>query len=205
MRKVLEGSLDKDTFDIAQQPINDAEFLSSCTQVIQDGKLGGKSSHNQLVSRPESIAAAVVDRSANLDEAARDLINARFAFRGKSPYAPDIVFVNEFVKKDFLQALVRQSIAAGESVRENGTMDKQKSRGTGLRDFIADLQRNGDVRVITQDSSRAIVDIKQRSVSCYDFFMYNLTSMTEVPTYSRKSKSHVCLYIQSEVLMMRST
>jgi len=162
----LKGSLDQDTFDIAQQPVTSTDFLSECTQVIQNDKARGELSHNQLVSRSESITVAVVDRSANLDEAAKHLINARFAFKGKSPYAPDAVLVNEFVKKDFLQALVRQSIAAEESVRENEALEKQKNKENGLKEFITDLQRNGDVRIVTQDSSKAIIDIKKRFVSC---------------------------------------
>lgn len=191
LRQVLQGSLDKDTFDISQQIINDSEFLGESTQVIQDGKVFDTPSRNQLVSNVESITAAIVDRTANLDEAAKDLINARFAFNGKSPYAPDIVFVNEFVKKDFLQALVRQSIAAGEGVRELGTAEKQKSKETGLKELIADLQRNGDVRIVTQESSRAIVDIKQRSVSCRDLLSTVLIKPAGVRASSRRSTSHV--------------
>ncbi|GAB7351468.1 hypothetical protein MBLNU459_g2127t1 [Dothideomycetes sp. NU459] len=164
LRKVLKGALDPDTFGISQQPITNEEFLGECIQVIQDGKTGEITAQNQLVSNSGSITAAVVDRTANLDEAAKELINARFAFGGKSPYAPDIVFVNEFVKKDFLQALVRQSISVGETVRESG----QKSKESGLKDLIGNLQKNGDVRIIAQESSRAILDVKQRSAQLFD-------------------------------------
>ena len=52
---------------------------------------------------------AVVDRSTNIAEAAEALVKARFSFGGKSPYAPDLVLVNEFRVKEFSNALLQQS------------------------------------------------------------------------------------------------
>jgi len=49
-----------------------------------------------------------VDRTADVKLAARELVAARFAFGGSSPYAPDLVLVNEFVKREFLQAVVEE-------------------------------------------------------------------------------------------------
>lgn len=133
--------------------------------MVQGYDLEGVYAHNQLASNASAITAAVVDRTADPDKAAEDLVNARFAFKGRSPYAPDVVLVNEFIRKDFLQALVRQSISLGEGVTlENGALDKQKSRENGLKELIADLDRNGNARVLAQETSRAIVDIKQRFV-----------------------------------------
>ena len=107
----------------------------------------------------------MVDRKFDLDEAAKAIINARSAFGGKSPYAPDVVFVNEFVKKDFLQALVRQVIAAGNKVAQNGKLGAR--RDGGLRDLIAKLQKtyHEDARIVTEESAGAILEIQSRSTS----------------------------------------
>jgi len=62
---------------------------------------------SKLLKSPSSRAIAVVDRSANIPQAAKDIVRARFQFRGKSPYAPDLVLVNEFALKDFCQEAIR--------------------------------------------------------------------------------------------------
>lgn len=58
--------------------------------------------YSQLAASDGRVLA-VVDRSADLASAARDLVAARFAFGGTSPYAPDIILVNEFAKREFLR------------------------------------------------------------------------------------------------------
>jgi acyl-CoA reductase-like NAD-dependent aldehyde dehydrogenase len=42
-----------------------------------------------------------VDRTADIDHAAKAIVTARFKFQGASPYSPDLVIVNEFVKDEF--------------------------------------------------------------------------------------------------------
>lgn len=58
----------------------------------------------QLLSSSGTRTVAVVDRTADIDLAARAITAARFGFGGTSPYTPDLVLVNEFVKKDFFEA-----------------------------------------------------------------------------------------------------
>lgn len=164
LKSILKEALDADTFAISQQPISDSGFLDRCLQVVQDYDLEQVPSQHQIVSNTNIRTAAVIDRTADLDKAAKALVNARFAFKGRSPYAPDVVLVNEFIKKDFLQALVRNSISVGnESIVGNGCPEKQKTKEHGLKELVQDLQRNGDVRIIAQEAGRAILDIKQRS------------------------------------------
>lgn len=166
LKSILKEVLDADTFDISQQPISDSAFLDRCLQVVQDYDPEQVLSQHQIVSSTNIRTAAVVDRAADLDKAAKALVNARFAYKGRSPYAPDVVLVNEFIKKDFLQAVVRHSISVeSESVVENGSSEKQKTNEHGLKELVQDLQRNGDVRVIAQEAGRAIVDIRRRYVA----------------------------------------
>lgn len=54
---------------------------------------------------------AVVDRTADITSAAEAVVASSFGFGCQSPYAPDIVLVNEFVKEAFLQALMKDAVA----------------------------------------------------------------------------------------------
>ncbi|THZ17385.1 aldehyde dehydrogenase PutA [Aureobasidium pullulans] len=165
LRNTLKSALDNDTFDIAQQPVQDASFLSGCLQVVQDGSVDGAAAQNQLVSKAGSITAAIVDRTANLDETAKALVNARFSFNGKSPYAPDVIFINEFTKKDFLQALLKHSVSFDEVVEREKSPTRRTGRENGIRDLISSLQKDGSGRVIAQESNRAILEVTKRSTS----------------------------------------
>ncbi|KAI4792970.1 aldehyde dehydrogenase PutA [Aureobasidium sp. EXF-8845] len=165
LRNTLKAALDNDTFDIAQQPVQDASFLGNCLQVIQDGSVDGAPALNQLISKAGSVTAAIVDRTANFDETAKALVNARFSYNGKSPYAPDIIFVNEFSKKDFLQALLRHSVSFDEVVEREKSPTRRGGRENGIRNLISGLQKDGSGRVIAQESNRAIVELTKRSTS----------------------------------------
>ena len=162
MRRILPSSIDHDAIAISQGPITDESLLNTSVRVIQDASEAKSAKVNEIVSVPSARTIAIVDRTADFNETAKNLINARFAFRGKSPYAPDIVLVNEFVKKDLLQALVNQTITAGSQVLQNGDAEKKTLRDSGLKALIAELQK-ADAKLVTEETNGAIVDIKKRS------------------------------------------
>lgn len=122
---------------------------------------------NQIVSPAGERVVAIVDRTANLQEAAKALVTARFSFGGKSPYAPDIVLVNEFVKKNFLDAVVQHSIGfltgRDSNVIENGKLTRLQGQGSG--NLPKEIQSEDGVRVVTSGSNGAIMDVKKRSSS----------------------------------------
>lgn len=77
---------------------------------------------NERRSACHSRCIAIVDRTADIESAAKAIATARFTFGGTSPYAPDLVLVNEFVKKEFFEACSRHAtlLFAG------ATRDKKK-------------------------------------------------------------------------------
>jgi len=103
LKEALPDALDNDTFSISSQRLQDQDLVS-CILVDQTGE---HSSAVQLVSSLEARAIAIVDRTADIDAAAKAIVTARFSFQGMSPYAPDLVIVNEFVQEDFFQACIR--------------------------------------------------------------------------------------------------
>ena len=107
LRTLLSKALESDTFAIlTSTPSQDS--LASCLQVIQETHIESPT-YSQFAS-PKSKVIAVVDRTADLASAAEQLVAARFAFGGTSPYAPDLVLVNEFVKQEFSEHVLRHSI-----------------------------------------------------------------------------------------------
>lgn len=154
LRKLLTASLDADAVAVASKPVPDNDLPASAIRVLQNG-IDGIPRLNQLTSRSGSAVVAVVDRTADVKLAARELVAARFRFGGRSPYAPDVVLVNEFAKKDFLHAVVSETVQV-----LNTAGSKQEQVG----DSIKRLQEsNPNMRIISQEGTAAVVELSSRT------------------------------------------
>ena len=163
LRRLLPNALPTDTFTIASSPINDKELLSKAFIINQNGSDVRWPKINQLLSLPESPVVAVVDRTANLQSAAKELVSARFAFGGASPYAPDVVLVNEFAKKGFLQAVMSECVNLSSGIELNCAIGKSQ-KSSRVSESLKLLQKtHEDVRVIVQERSFAVADLPTRS------------------------------------------
>ncbi|KAH7121390.1 Aldehyde/histidinol dehydrogenase [Dactylonectria macrodidyma] len=168
LRRILPAALDNNTFALASSPIKDPDLLAQALVVKQSGEYHSPSSM-QLSSFPQGRTVAIVDRTADVKAAARHLAGARFGLGGRSPYAPDCVFVNEFVKKAFLQALVGECISLSECVVAETSGRKQKAGKHGspsrVRSKLEALNRNNlRLHVVTQELEFAVVDILDRDL-----------------------------------------
>ncbi|KAH7406221.1 Aldehyde/histidinol dehydrogenase [Phaeosphaeria sp. MPI-PUGE-AT-0046c] len=162
LRKLLPQAIEADTFAIiASAP--STEHMTTCHQVFQEtGK--DHPTYSQLVSSQGKVIA-IVDRTADLPAAAEQLVAARFSFGGTSPYAPDIVLVNEFVKKEFLEHALRQSIrflSGTDDVVANGS---SKKSGPKASDALKTLQdtKSWKSKVITGGDNGAVVELTNLS------------------------------------------
>ncbi|CAK1359540.1 unnamed protein product [Cercospora beticola] len=158
LRKLLSEALDADGFAIASKPVKDDEWPESAIRVLQNG-VEGSPRANQLTSASRAPVLAVVDRTANVQHAAQDLVAARSSFGGSSPYAPDVVLVNEFVKKDFLQAVFRAAVEIGQAPETKG-----KTLSSTEISHTIDLLRKCDrsLRLVAQENKFAVVELSSR-------------------------------------------
>lgn len=159
LREVLTSSLDSDTFAIASEPIKDESLLQSALVIRQTGneQVPGL---NLLSSPAKSRTVAVVDRTADISLAARELVAATFTFGGRSPYAPDFIFVNEFVKRAFLQAVV------GECAKLSAlpTAEKGSRPQQAINELVEHVrQADPQSRVVLQDQKMAVLDLFDRA------------------------------------------
>jgi hypothetical protein len=116
---------------------------------------------NALASSSRSRVFGIVDRTADIKLAARELVAARFAFGGSSPYAPDLVLVNEFVKEEFLQATVEESrkLKSGSQVYGN---EKGKSKGKVLDKIEKFKKSDSSVKVVLEEANAIVLDLPAR-------------------------------------------
>ena len=94
VKKLLENSLDHSTIAFVSSSMADGDLGPNHIRLYQDADQSSKT-------------VAVVDRTADINCAAEALAAAQFSFAGQSPYAPDVVLVNEYIKESFLTAFVQ--------------------------------------------------------------------------------------------------
>ena len=92
--------------------------------------------------------------------AAKELVAARFAFGGSSPYAPDLVLVNEFVKEEFLKAAVEESRRLGGGKQQS----EKKAKGSGKIAEKVEKFKKGDskAQVVLEEAGAVVLDLPAR-------------------------------------------
>jgi acyl-CoA reductase-like NAD-dependent aldehyde dehydrogenase len=156
---LIAQALDHDIFETTtNNPITDADLDHPHIRVLQNGTDSAHLTHH-LVSDPESRVVAVVERDADLDSAAQELVRARFALRGRSSYAPDLVLVNEWVKREFLEAVVRHSVRFAS---EDGKKAPARAASGGSLTELVKTEKG--VNVLSWSSAGAVVDVEDRLV-----------------------------------------
>jgi len=118
--------------------------------------VGSKTNEDELRPKPSARVAAIVDRTANVGDAALTIGSSRVAYGGRSPYAPDIVLVNEFVADDFLFHLVQ----AVTSYEGNASTSQHPSKAH--LQTVKEFENDAGVKVVMSAANGSIVEIKDR-------------------------------------------
>ncbi|KAF6815830.1 putative aldehyde dehydrogenase [Colletotrichum sojae] len=159
LRGVLTRSLNQNAFCITKK-ITDQSILDSAILVDQTGDASGATRVNHLVSANTARTVAVVDRTADIEAAAKSITAARFGFGGQSPYAPDLVLVNEYVKKEFFEACSKHaSLAFAREMTVRRASDNQSEE---TRRAVDEAEEK---RLVTSFGSKdfKLVDINDRN------------------------------------------
>ena len=154
LRQILPDALDHDTFTITtQRP--DTSFLKKVLMVVQTGL----DVPDSLVSPATARTVAIVDRTAKVTEAAQALVAARFALGGRSPYSPDVVLVNEYVMKPFVEAVIQH--ASKYLAGENGE-SRQLPSSLRRSAILESIHKDRTARVLVSGSNWGVVEIQDQ-------------------------------------------
>ncbi|KAL1858225.1 hypothetical protein Daus18300_009971 [Diaporthe australafricana] len=164
LRQALTKALDVNTFH-ASKTTTDQTVLDDAILVDQTSNGPPSTLTSQLLSSSQTRCVAIVDRSANIDEAARAITAARFNFGGSSPYAPDLVLVNEFVKKEFFEACSRYATLSFAKNSSGRRVDG--SRNEHVRKAIKDAEDKKQVSSFGSNDFK-LVDILDKSSPIMD-------------------------------------
>lgn len=167
--QVLGKTLDADIFyaSMATSPPTDAALGHRHVRVLQGGLPSTLPATTlpPIVSQPARVVA-IVERDADVQAAAMALVRARFSFGGRSPYAPDVVLVSEWVKKDFLAAAAQ---AAAQFMAEGGTeagtsgVQRQTASKSKATTLSSRLQNDPSARIISLGSNGTVASVEDRT------------------------------------------
>lgn len=113
LQNFLKSSLDHNVIEFVSSRASDEDLSPNHIRLFQEKSQNERqpaSSKNLFPLLSSTQAVTIVDRTADLTSAAEAIATARFAYGGNSPYAPDLVLVNEFVKSQFLRALMQATM-----------------------------------------------------------------------------------------------
>ncbi|KAL4749107.1 hypothetical protein BDW72DRAFT_205045 [Aspergillus terricola var. indicus] len=162
LRQVLSDALDADTFAIAEERPSTA-FLEGVLVLAQTDI---RSLPQSLQSPVNAKTVAVVDRTADLRSAAESLVTVRFAFGGRSTYAPDIVLVQEFAMKAFVEALIHHSsryLAGPDGDSREQAVAASNPRRPGPGSSVLDAAyKDPSSRVLVAGSGWGVVEVHDR-------------------------------------------
>ncbi|KAL6243409.1 hypothetical protein RBB50_009401 [Rhinocladiella similis] len=137
---LLRQALDQDIIALTSQDQFSEEFKSRYCVRLDLRPQRNAISTSKSIKTPLDKTVAIVDRTADLSNAARELVRARFSFDGKSPYAPDLVLVNEFCVKTLASSITQYALeylADYELLSINGSASTQTKRGDGKKTSVA--------------------------------------------------------------------
>ena len=168
IEQILSASVNNGIVAVVSSKPEDTE-TSECILISRETDDSSLRSHTwlkQIKSHP-GRAIAIVDRTANVEEAAQSIVNASLAFRGRSPYSPHLVFVNEFVEEAFIRAATRHSqkfLNKNSYLRNDGKnahVDRELKGGV----------KSKDIEVIQSGAPATILKLKSRYVVVDDVFI----------------------------------
>ncbi|KAF0323019.1 putative aldehyde dehydrogenase [Colletotrichum asianum] len=184
--------LDHDAFVVVSSAVTDTDTLSRCC--IVDQSTTSPNTGTTLSSKPESMTAAVVDRTAKMEDAVDAVCTARFSFGGQSPYAPDLVLVNEWVRDEFVTlCLQRLSAEAARSKSEtsSGRAVRQDilTNGTAPVDVLFDSRGIKLVELPRNTTSTDCSKVSERTLR-----IMTVSSLTDAVTVTSNNGPYLAFY-----------
>lgn len=155
VEKLLTSGLSTEVFSYVSEDPFDTDFQYRYRIVLR-GSLSPSPGANLKSTSMDGQVIAIVDRGADMRSAARDCVHARFAFGGRSAYAPDIVLVNDFCVKEFTSAVGEAALQylTGYRVNDKTSRPADSSREASM--VLAKALEHGTV-LVSGDAGKVVL------------------------------------------------
>ncbi|TVY84409.1 Aldehyde dehydrogenase family 3 member B2, partial [Lachnellula suecica] len=191
---LLSSALDRGTFLFSKVRLEKCQ-LSQIDLFVDQTSTATTHASNELLSKSNARSLAVVDRTADIRHAANAIVRARLPPHNTSPYAPDLVIVNNFILQDFVKACFENA----EGITVSNSLEQNVSSDTKLKDLIRECENRGQLKVhrsntsqlqvvVVQDHSSQLLNIKIGGP-----YIFVLLSTSTTDTITSQSSSPIFL------------
>jgi hypothetical protein len=146
--------LDWELYALVQGPMSDQDMLFTALIIDQTGTTEAPNAVRPL---PNLRSVTVIDRIADVEKAAQHILSAHLAFSGRSPHAPDLIIINEWVKDKFIDTMARESLNKGRDMHSSHADAKH----TAWKKAVSEAESKGEATLIRKEGLN-LVDIHQR-------------------------------------------
>lgn len=120
---------------------------------------------------------AIVDRTANVPEAALTAGASRTAFNGHATYSPELILVNEFVADEFVFHVVQAATSPVSEHKKIASQQQSKAQSDAQAKAIKALAHNDSVKLVMSGANGSVVEVKDWLVQVTDLSRLSLTSV----------------------------
>ncbi|KAF2111902.1 putative PutA family dehydrogenase [Lophiotrema nucula] len=167
LQKLFKIALDPNIIEFVTSRAADEDLGLQHVRVLQNGlstasnqQPSSLKTYPPLISLPDSRAIAIVDRGVDLSKTAAALVTARFGFGGNSPYAPDAVFVHEYLLKEFLVACVKEMMLLTANLADSRPVDRE--RANEVERLLETGIKNGELEVTASTNKASVYKVNVR-------------------------------------------
>jgi fructose-specific component phosphotransferase system IIB-like protein len=172
LRRIICESVNQATVAIVAGKPNDQDFFTQHCVVVDTRLTPETRNSARALSASSCRNVAIVDRTvsqADLALAASEIVRARFSFDGKSPYAPDLVLVNEFVLQQFCREAANFATISlvgnvPSTFEDEETDVAPREPKLGKDAFLETLQKTTGVSTLVSGTRGTILLVQQRYV-----------------------------------------
>ena len=166
LRKLLTKALGSDTFAVVESTPDHQDPIWKHSVRVYQSMDDARPSFTNLISPSQSRVVCVIDRTANIEQAARAIVRARFNFKGRSPYAPDSILVNEFRQKHLCNAIVQEATKHfAEHIDSNSNVSVFKRERREGSELLKDVRDEDTATELVSGASGSVIHVKQRTSS----------------------------------------
>jgi hypothetical protein len=108
---------------------------------------------------PQRRTLSVLDRTGDIELAAKTIATSRISPSCISPYSPDLVLVNEFVKENFTERCLKHARDIGRTpMARNGTVEEQE-----FQKLLEEAEAKGEIAIHhSKGAYLSVVEVKER-------------------------------------------
>jgi hypothetical protein len=154
---ILPKALDRDTFHITTDKIGE-QYKDQINLLVDQNTSEISSPAKGLQPPPQGRTICFLDRTGDVELAAKTITSARTLPNFSSPYSPDLVLVNEYLKENFIARCLDFATQVEPSCSPKAAL----SVDLEFQKILQQTEARGEVAIHKRNNDFSIIELKIR-------------------------------------------